>query len=82
MTAFPVAKLLQRSPEDTNTLWPSPSNERERKVRGRATEEETQMGKKIAKEHGGGVTFKRSKMRCAGCVTERAEDNYVNTLTA
>lgn len=30
MTAFPVAKLLQRSPEDTNTLWPSPSNEREK----------------------------------------------------
>lgn len=52
MTAFPVAKLLQRSPEDTNTLWPSPSNERERKVRGRAMEEETQMGKKIEEEMG------------------------------
>lgn len=58
MTAFPVAKLLQRSPEDTNTLWPSPRNERERKVRGRAMEEATQMGKKIEKENGGMLILK------------------------
>lgn len=58
MTAFPVAKLLQRSPEDTNTLWPSPSNERERKVRGRAMEEEMQIGKKIEKENGGMLILK------------------------
>lgn len=58
MTAFPVAKLLQRSPEDPNTLWPSPSNERERKVRGRVMEEETQMGKKIEKEDGGMLILK------------------------
>lgn len=58
MTAFPVAKLLQRSPEDTDTLRPSPSNERERKVRGRVMEEEMQMGKKIEKEDGGMLILK------------------------
>lgn len=53
-------------------------------MRGRATEEETQMGKKIEKEDGGWerVKFNRVKMRCRRCFTERAVDNYVNMMAA
>lgn len=45
-------------------------------------EEETQMGNKIGEGRRGDVNFKRVGMRCTGCFKERAEDNYVNMMTA
>lgn len=34
------------------------------------------------RQRGEEVNFKRVKMRCTGCFTERTEDNYVNTMAA